>query len=54
MELMAWSLSTQERARLQGYFEAMDVGQHGTITLQELKSVIMDKFHIPDSDTLKV
>lgn len=54
MELMAWSLSTEERARIQDYFEAMDVSQRGTITLQELKAVITDKFHIPEGEAVKV
>mmetsp|Transcript_45604 Transcript_45604/g.145524 ORF Transcript_45604/g.145524 Transcript_45604/m.145524 type:complete len:574 (-) Transcript_45604:91-1812(-) len=54
MEMMAWSLSNEERSRVRDYFVAMDKNNHGTITLQELKNVMMDKFHIAEGETLKV
>jgi len=54
MEMMAWSLSNDERAKVEKYFEAMDVNHHGTITLQELKQVLEDKFHVPENETRQI
>lgn len=51
MEMMAWSLSNEERAQVRQYFISMDKTQQGTITLGELKTVLEDKFHIPDDET---
>jgi len=51
MEMMAWSLSNDERAKVRDYFIAMDKNQQGTITLQELRDVLINKFHITDAET---
>jgi len=51
MEMMAWSLSNDERAKVREYFIAMDASKQGTITLAELKEVLENKFHIPDDET---
>eukprot|EP00928_Gymnodinium_smaydae_P087940 TRINITY_DN72111_c0_g1_i1.p1 TRINITY_DN72111_c0_g1~~TRINITY_DN72111_c0_g1_i1.p1 ORF type:complete len:536 (-),score=99.57 TRINITY_DN72111_c0_g1_i1:117-1724(-) len=50
MEMMAWSLSNEERAKVRDQFIAMDINQHGTITLQELKKVLNDNFVIDDAE----
>lgn len=50
MEMMAWSLSNEERAEVRDYFLAMDANKHGTITLAELRSVMVDKFDIHDEE----
>jgi len=54
MEMMAWSLSNEERAKVREYFVSMDKNKQGTITLLELKQVMMDKFHISDAETKQV
>lgn len=54
MEMMAWSLSNTERAKVRNYFIAMDKNHKGTITLAELKQVLVDKFHIPEDETKQV
>lgn len=54
MEMMAWSLSNEERAKVRDYFIAMDANKHGTISLAELRSVMMDKFDIHDEEVLSI
>jgi len=51
MEMMAWSLSNEERAKVREYFISMDQNHHGTISLVELKKVLTEKFHISDAET---
>jgi len=50
MEMMAWSLSNEERAKVRQYFISMDKDRNGTITLNELKAALEDKFHVPDEE----
>mmetsp|Transcript_30512 Transcript_30512/g.87135 ORF Transcript_30512/g.87135 Transcript_30512/m.87135 type:complete len:544 (+) Transcript_30512:96-1727(+) len=54
MSMMAWSLSNEERAKVRQYFVSMDRNHQGTITLQELKHVLQDKFHVPEDETKAV
>mmetsp|Transcript_64471 Transcript_64471/g.135282 ORF Transcript_64471/g.135282 Transcript_64471/m.135282 type:complete len:476 (+) Transcript_64471:814-2241(+) len=54
LEMMAWSLSNEERAKVRDAFVALDKNKQGTITLGELKHVLMDKFHIPEGETMAV
>merc|ERR1711972_177041 len=54
LEMMAWSLSNEERAQVREYFVAMDKNKQGTITLQELKQVMIDKFQISDHETNQI
>lgn len=54
MEMMAWSLSNDERSKVRDYFVAMDKSQQGTITMKELKDVLVNKFHIPDAETREI
>jgi calcium-dependent protein kinase len=44
--IMAWSLSSEERAAVEEYFLAMDQNHSGAITYEELKNVMVDKFKI--------
>eukprot|EP00929_Paragymnodinium_shiwhaense_P022909 TRINITY_DN1448_c0_g1_i1.p1 TRINITY_DN1448_c0_g1~~TRINITY_DN1448_c0_g1_i1.p1 ORF type:complete len:609 (+),score=144.33 TRINITY_DN1448_c0_g1_i1:156-1982(+) len=53
LNLMAWSLSNEERAKVRGCFLAMDKNHEGTITLAELKQV-METFSMPENETLEV
>eukprot|EP00927_Polykrikos_kofoidii_P058906 TRINITY_DN5376_c0_g2_i1.p1 TRINITY_DN5376_c0_g2~~TRINITY_DN5376_c0_g2_i1.p1 ORF type:complete len:601 (+),score=94.43 TRINITY_DN5376_c0_g2_i1:61-1863(+) len=54
MEMMAWSLSNQDRAKVRQHFLALDKSHSGTITLRDLKTVMVEKFHFADADALKV
>eukprot|EP00929_Paragymnodinium_shiwhaense_P066997 TRINITY_DN3368_c0_g2_i1.p1 TRINITY_DN3368_c0_g2~~TRINITY_DN3368_c0_g2_i1.p1 ORF type:complete len:562 (+),score=168.47 TRINITY_DN3368_c0_g2_i1:120-1805(+) len=54
LTMMAWSLSNAERASVRKYFIAMDENQQGTITLGELKKVMIEKFHIEDAETQRI
>eukprot|EP00747_Dinoflagellata_sp_TGD_P072878 gnl/TRDRNA2_/TRDRNA2_157665_c2_seq1.p1 gnl/TRDRNA2_/TRDRNA2_157665_c2~~gnl/TRDRNA2_/TRDRNA2_157665_c2_seq1.p1 ORF type:complete len:473 (-),score=88.57 gnl/TRDRNA2_/TRDRNA2_157665_c2_seq1:51-1469(-) len=54
MEMMAWSLSNEERAKVREHFLAMDINREGTITLAELRRVMVDKYQITDDETLRI
>lgn len=54
MQMMAWSLSNEDRDKVRGYFIAMDASREGTITLTELKSILVDKFQVPNDETLAI
>jgi calcium-dependent protein kinase len=54
MEMMAWSLSNDERAKVRQYFVSMDGNKQGTITLMELKKVLEDKFNVSDEETNRI
>jgi calcium-dependent protein kinase len=54
MEMMAWSLSNEERAQVRDAFIAMDESKSGTITLLELKKVLQDKFHVPNDEIQEI
>merc|ERR1719395_161762 len=43
LEVLAWSLSNDDRAKVREYFLALDESNQGTITLQELKHIMVDK-----------
>lgn len=51
LEMCAWSLTNDDRAKVREYFLEMDTTHGGTITLAELRNVLVDKFHIPDEET---
>jgi len=54
MEMMAWSLCNDERAKVRDDCIAMDTSQKGTITLAELKKILITKFHISDTETAQI
>jgi len=54
MEMMAWSLSWEERAEVRGAFEELDVARQGTITLGVFREVLKARFDVQDDDTKKV
>jgi Ca2+-binding EF-hand superfamily protein len=45
--IMAWSLSSEERAAVEEYFLAMDEHHHGALTYEDLKHLMVDKFKVP-------
>jgi len=53
MSMMAWSLSSQERERVEKYFLCMDTKHQGAISYDELKKVMVDKFHLPCAEAKK-
>lgn len=46
LSMMAWSLSTEERAELRLQFLSLDKEAKGTITHTELKQILEDNFHV--------
>lgn len=54
LEMMAWSLSNDERSKVRDYFVMMDKSQQGTITLTELREVMVNKFHIADGEVSEI
>jgi calcium-dependent protein kinase len=48
MEVLAWSLSNEDRAKVRDTFLSFDASHQGTITLGELKNVMVDKLHVAD------
>merc|ERR1712166_32341 len=48
--IMAWSLSSEERAAVEEYFLAMDQSHTGAITYEDLKNVMVDKFKMSQKD----
>mmetsp|Transcript_37218 Transcript_37218/g.106305 ORF Transcript_37218/g.106305 Transcript_37218/m.106305 type:complete len:301 (-) Transcript_37218:69-971(-) len=53
MEMMAWSLSNEERAKVCEHFLNLDINHHGTITLDELKTA-MENFGVSDDEVRAV
>jgi len=54
LQMMAWSLSNEERATVRQHFLSLDQNKQGTITLAELKQTLVDKYHISDAETLQI
>jgi calcium-dependent protein kinase len=48
MEMMAWSLPNEDRAKVRDCFLSLDENHQGTITLGELKHALKDKLHMAD------
>jgi len=46
MELMAWSLTNEERAEVRQAFLELDKDRSGAISLAEFKTILEDRFHI--------
>jgi len=46
MNMMAWSLTNEERAQVRDAFIEMDTDRSGTININEFKKVMESKFHI--------
>ncbi|CAE7305452.1 CPK1 [Symbiodinium necroappetens] len=54
MEMMAWSLSKEERAQVRESFIALDHSQQGTIKMRDLKQVMQEKFNVSEGETKQV
>jgi calcium-dependent protein kinase len=55
MEVLAWSLSNEERAKVRSQFLSLDANHSGGITWSELKHVMVDKLHAADEcETLHI
>jgi len=54
LEMMAWSLTSEESAQVQEDFRSIDTNCQGTITLTELRDVLVRKYKITDEEALKV
>lgn len=51
MEMMSWSLSTEERRSVREAFLAMDKDKSGVLQLWEFKKVLQETFHISDAES---
>lgn len=51
LNALAWSLTNEERAKVCQFFIRMDTTQQGTITLAELKDVMINQFNISEHTT---
>lgn len=49
MEMMSWSLTNDDRAKVRQYFLAMDQNRQGTILQWELKN-LLQQFSLPDDE----
>jgi calcium-dependent protein kinase len=54
LNAMAWLLSNNETAKLREEFLAMDTDRQGTISLKELKTMMMQKFKVAESDVVTI
>lgn len=54
MEMMAWSLSHEERLLVSRYFTSLDANKDGIISLGELKDVLESKFQVPSEETIQI
>mmetsp|Transcript_130849 Transcript_130849/g.279952 ORF Transcript_130849/g.279952 Transcript_130849/m.279952 type:complete len:555 (+) Transcript_130849:79-1743(+) len=50
MEMVAWSLSNEERAQVREAFIDMDTNKQGTISLGDFKRVMRDTLKVPDEE----
>lgn len=54
MSMMAWSLTYDERNKVRQYFMELDHSKTGTITLAELRDVLVTKFQLPDGEAKQI
>lgn len=54
MQLMAWSLTRDERGMVRDAFLELDTSKSGRINLTQLKTVLQTKFHVSEVDAVKV
>uniref|UniRef100_A0A7S4VR84 Calmodulin n=1 Tax=Alexandrium monilatum TaxID=311494 RepID=A0A7S4VR84_9DINO len=54
MQLMAWSLTAEERAEVRGAFLELDTRKTGTVRLSELKQVLEAKFHMTEANSAEI
>merc|ERR1712151_32004 len=54
MQMMAWSLSNEERKEVRDAFLEMDKSGTGVIKLTELRCVLQERFHVEDGEINKV
>jgi len=50
MNMMAWSLTNEERTMVRQAFVELDKDRQGTVSLKEFKSLLEDKFHVTDAE----
>jgi calcium-dependent protein kinase len=53
MEMMAWSLTNEERSQVRDAFLELDKDRSGTVSLVEFKQVLEQQFHITDEKALE-
>lgn len=50
LSMIAWSMSTEDRQELHKQFIAIDTNNSGTVSMQELKEVLLDNFNIDEEE----
>lgn len=50
MMMMSWSLSQEEREKVEKYFLALDSKHEGAVTYDQLKKVMVDQYHLSSRD----
>jgi len=54
MQLMAWSLTPEDRAQVRDAFLELDTRKTGNVRLTELRQVLEDRFHMPEEQSRQV
>lgn len=54
MNVMAWSLTNEERKSVRNAFLALDVDRTGCVKLWEFKKVLLEQFHIADQQAVDI
>lgn len=54
MSMMAWTLTNEERSQVRDSFVALDTDNTGTITLMELKTVLLQKVGVTDEEVQRI
>merc|ERR1711988_983249 len=52
--MVAWSMSTEERAKVRDYFITLDANQQGTITLLELRQALKRTLNISEEEIMQI
>jgi Ca2+-binding EF-hand superfamily protein len=54
MQMTAWSLPCDERAKVRGAFLELDTQHKGVIQLRDLKRILEERFQTPDSEAMMI
>jgi calcium-dependent protein kinase len=54
MQLMAWSLTREERGMVRDAFLELDTSKTGKINLSQLRNVLESRFHLPKDEAVQV
>merc|ERR1712196_626548 len=52
--MMAWSLTNDQQAMVRDHFLAIDTNHDGAVSLSELRSIMVEKYGVPEAEVVKV